>query len=112
MAPPPKLIGVVVLLGLPVLVAVLWLSSGRETLTKSHKIVAVTLSDEIFGGTDVQQRFIRGPLLGYYVGLDLVGTVTAAAIVTGLIWRWAARRKRRTAPKAEENAWHVSELDM
>lgn len=99
-------------IGLPVLTAVLWLTSGREVLTKSNRIVAVTVSDEMFGGTNVEQRLARGPIFGYYVGLDLVGAVTAAVIVCGLVWAWAARRKRRRSPKAEEGAWQANELDL
>ena len=99
-----KLLGIVLLIGLPVLAGIVWLAGGRETLTKSNKIIAITVGDEVFGGTDVEQRLVPGPLFGYFVGLDLVGAVTIAAGVCGLIWWWAARRKRRPGIKVEERS--------
>jgi hypothetical protein len=99
-----KLVGVSVLAGLPLLAAILWLVSGREVLTKSGKVVAVSVQDDLFGGVNLEGRFVSGPLFGYYVGLDLVGVVTGAAIIAGLLWWWAARRKRRSAPQAEGGA--------
>jgi hypothetical protein len=99
-----KLLGALVLIGLPLLVAVLWLASGREVLTKSGKVVAVSVRDDLFGGVNVEERFVSGPLFGYYVGLDLVGVVTGAAIVAALLWWWAARRKRRAGHPTEGGA--------
>jgi hypothetical protein len=97
-----KLLGVLLLTGLPVLTAVLWLASGRQALTKSNRIVSVTVTDELFGGANVEQQLVRGPLLGYYVGLDLVGAVTVAAVICALIWWWIARRRGRK-PEAEKS---------
>ena len=99
-----KTVGVAILVGLPVLTGVLWLSSGHEVLTKSGKNVAVTVQDELFGGTEAELRFVRGPLLGYYVGLDAVGVVTAVAVASGAIWWWAARRRRPPEPLPEGGA--------
>jgi hypothetical protein len=95
-----KFIGVVVLIGLPLVVALLWILSGRETLTKSGKIVAVTVTDELFGGMNVEQRLVRGPFLGYYIGLDVVGAAVAAAVAGGLVWLWITRRRRRRGQQA------------
>ena len=95
-----KLGGVVVLIGLPLIAAALWISSGRETLTKSGKMIAVTVTDELFGGANVEQRLVRGPLLGYYVGLDVVGAAAAAAVAGGLVWWLVARLRRRPVQQA------------
>jgi hypothetical protein len=100
-----KLSGVIVLLGLPLVAAVLWMSSGREILTKSGKIVAVTVTDELFGGTNVEQRLVRGPLLGYYIGLDVVGAAAAMAVAGGLVWLWITRRRRRRGQQAGGDAY-------
>ena len=99
-----KLLGVLLLIGLPVLAGILWLASGREALTKSDRIVAVTVTDELFGGTNVEQQLVRGPLFGYYIGLDLVGAVTVVAIVCALIWWWVTRRRRRFMAKVEDGS--------
>jgi hypothetical protein len=96
-----KLIGVVVLVGVPVAAAALWLYGGREVLTKSGKAVSVTVTDELFGGTNTEPQFVRGPVCGYYVGLDAVVAVTAAAVAAAIIWWLVARRRRRSALQTE-----------
>ncbi len=96
-----KLGGIVALAGLPVLVGVLWMASGREVFSKSGKAAQVELRDPLFGDSTVQTRFVPGPVLGYYIGLDLVVVVTLAAMSVGAIWWWIARRRRRAARLAE-----------
>ena len=98
-----KYAGLLVLLGAPLLVGALWLASGREKLTSDHKYVQVTVPDELFGGTSVEQRSVPGPIFGYYIGLlDRVAPVTAAALVTGAAWWWVARRQRRRSAHISE----------
>jgi hypothetical protein len=87
-----------VVTGLPALLWIAWLASGREVFSKSGKPMEVAVRDELFGDTIVQTRFVRGPLLGYYVGLDLAVAATVAALVAGwTFWRITRRRGRRAA---------------
>ena len=91
-----KSAGLVALVGAPLLVGALWLASGREKLTSDHKYVQVAVRDELFGGTNMEQHSVPGPIFGYYVGLlDRVAPVTVAALAIGAAWWWVARRKRR-----------------
>lgn len=83
----------IALIAVPIGTAGLWLASGREILTKSAKAVSVSARDELFGETFVQQKMVRGPVLGYYVGLDLVIVVTAVCLVLSIVAWWVARRK-------------------
>ncbi len=86
-----------VLLGVPLLAAVLWLASGREVLTKSARVVDIEVKDDLFGDTVVEKRFVRGPVFGWYVGLDSVIVLSAGALaISGGAWlvgRWRDRRK-------------------
>jgi len=95
-----------VLVGIPVLVAALWLASGREVFTKHLRVVSVTVTDPLFGDTTVEQRFVAGPIFGYYVGLDLVlGAVLLSLVlaclpyaIAGIAWLLAHRRTAREEP--------------
>ena len=91
-----KLGGCVALVGLPVLVCALWLASGREVVSKSGKAMQVEVANPLFGDTTVETQFKPGPVLGYYVGFDLVVVSTLGAATLGLIWWLLARRRRRT----------------
>jgi hypothetical protein len=75
---------VMLLSGLSVaVVAALWLVSGRERLSKSDRSVTVEVRDP-FGDPMSRVQFERGPIFGYFVGLDAVLlTAGAAAIATG-----------------------------
>lgn len=69
-------------MGIPVLVAILWLASGRETLTKHERVVSVTVKDELFGDTNTVSQLRPGPIFGYYVGLDLVIIAVLGSLIT------------------------------
>jgi hypothetical protein len=84
-----------VVIGVPVVVLVLWVSSGREVLTKAEKAQAVQVADPLFGGTDTEQHFVRGPVAGYYVGLDLVAVTACASLGACAVAWWIKRRKAR-----------------
>jgi hypothetical protein len=90
-----KHVGRAALVGMPVLTALLWLASGREVFTKSGKAAQVAVMDPLFGDTTTQTQFVRGPIFGFYVGLDGIMMVTLACVAAGAIWWWAARRRRR-----------------
>jgi hypothetical protein len=96
-----KIAGSVALVAVPVLVAALWLLSGHERLTKSGRPVDVVVNDELFGGTTTETRFVPGPFLGYYIGLDAVAATTAAAVACGTVWWWVGRRRRRSVRPAD-----------
>jgi hypothetical protein len=87
----------VILFAIPAFLLVLWAVSGREFHTKTHKAVAVAVRDEVFGDTTIEEKFIRGPLLGYYIGIDAVIVFAFLALAaTGVYWWWSLRRERRT----------------
>ncbi len=85
------------LIVVPVCVAAMWLASERETLTKTIKIREVKVEDDLFGDY-VESRAVPGPILGYYVGLDAVGGVTALCATVGAA-SWLRARRRRAADK-------------
>jgi hypothetical protein len=96
-----------VLVGLPVFAAVLWLSSGREIVTKSGRPVTVQVKDELFGGSNEETHLVPGPIFGYYIGLDLVGAVTAAALGGGAVLWWVSRRRHRHGRPVEGGGQHA-----
>lgn len=71
-----------------------WLASGHGFFTSAGKMVNVEVRDEAFG--DVQTQVVNrpGPVLGYYIGLDLVGGCTAVAGVFILLMMLKSARKR------------------
>ncbi len=76
-----------VLLGLPLGAAVLWLASGRQVLTKPTRVVDVQVKDPLFGDTIDEKRFVRGPVFGWYVGLDsVIGVSAGSLVVAGGAW--------------------------
>ena len=77
----------------PVCLAVMWLASERETFTKTTKNRDVKVEDDLFGDY-VESRAVPGPILGYYVGLDVVGGVTALCAAAGAVSWWRERRRR------------------
>lgn len=81
------------LVGVPLLTIVLYLISGRELFTKNNRIVGVTLTDELFGGSEVVQQSVRGPIFGLYIGLDLVMVTVLLSLAIGIIW-WLVHRRR------------------
>lgn len=83
----------VVLLGVPLLAAVLWLASGHEILSKAERAVDVEVKDPLFGDTIVQKQFVRGPVFGCYVGLDSVIVISVASLAIGG-GTWLLRRQR------------------
>ncbi len=77
---------------------VAWLASGHEVFTKSGKALEVGVRDQLFGDVQLQVQLQRGPVLGYYIGLDLAIAVTVAAlIVFGLVWLSIRRGRRHGA---------------
>src|SRR5437764_222747 len=88
-----------VLLALPVVAVALWIGSGRETFTKHAKVVQVEARDDVFGDAVTEARIVRGPILGYFVGLDIVIVSAAASLVigmsAGILRRRAQKRFRR-----------------
>ena len=83
-----KRIWTAALIGLPLVVMVLWLASGREIFTKSGKAVDVQVRDELFGTTFVQRQFVPGPILGHYIGLDLVVLAVILCLAAWAISKW------------------------
>jgi len=55
----------------------LWLGSGCEVLTKSSKAVEIEVISELFGDTIHEIQLARGPIFGYFVGLDVVALVSS-----------------------------------
>ena len=90
-----KHVGWAALVGMPLLTAILWLTSGREVFTKSGKPAQLAVVDPLFGDTSTQTQFVRGPIFGFYVGLDGIMMVTLACVAAGAIWWWLTRRRRR-----------------
>ena len=79
-----------------------WLGSGREILTKSSRAVEVRVRNELFGDAETETRFVRGPIFGYYVGLDVV-VVTGVFFLIAVMVYWARQRMRdKSVPKAEQ----------
>lgn len=84
----------IVLCGLPVAAALgLWLWSGGEIYTKTGKAV-IEQHRNLFG--DIQEIVVMrpGPFGGYYLGLDLVAIISAAALLV-IGGAWVIRRVRR-----------------
>jgi hypothetical protein len=88
---------IAVLIGLPLAAMGLWLAGGREVLTKSGKAVDVQVPDELFGTTFVQKQFVPGPILGYYIGLDLVFMTVVLCLAAWTISRWVVRSRKGLA---------------
>ncbi|HUN82095.1 MAG TPA: hypothetical protein VMV81_11380 [Phycisphaerae bacterium] len=80
--------------GLPLLMAVLWIASGFETLTKSHKPVEVAVRSDLFNDIVSETQLQRGPIAGYYVGLDAVGVTVVTAALIGWVSHRLSRRRR------------------
>jgi hypothetical protein len=90
-----KHIGPIALIGIPLVTGVLWLASGREVLTKHDKAVNVVVHDELFGDQRTETQLVPGPLLGYYVGLDLFVAISVITLaVAALVW-WLKHRGLR-----------------
>ena len=78
-----------------VLTLALWLASGRASLTKSARNVTVEVRDELFGDVTTREDFERGPIFGYFIGLDAVTVVAGTAVVaSGLAWFLTRKRVR------------------
>lgn len=89
----------------PILATVLCAASGYERVTKPSKAVRVRERDELFGDMIESERMVRGPILGYYIGLDAVGVSAAGAVVLAALLLWATRARYRPvsdAPKRSE----------
>ncbi len=90
------------LAGVSAVVFGLWLASGRETLTKHTRFVDVVVADDLFGDANVEKRPVRGPILGYYVGLDAAAAAAAAALViAGVVGRCCGRRPAEVAKESK-----------
>ncbi len=93
---------------LPAVVTICWLASGHEVFTKSGKYLNVPVRNELFGDTDIQVQFVPGPLLGYYIGLDLVIVTLLVALFAGLVaWLILRRRRRHEGLQHEKPAFGV-----
>jgi hypothetical protein len=93
----PRRVRLLILFLLPPAIAtVLWLRSGREHLTKSMKSVEIRRHDDLFGGDEIVHEFKRGPIAGYFVGLDAVAVATVASVVlVGVSWITTRRPAQR-----------------
>ena len=89
------------LIAAPLVALGLWIVSGREALTKSARVVQVSVRDELFGDTTTQARFESGPVFGYFVGLDVVAATLVAALIVGAIWFVLTRRRRLPTQQGE-----------
>ncbi len=99
-----KIVKQTLLVGAPLLVSVLWLASGREVFTKSRRLVEIEVRDDLFGDMITETQMVRGPVLGYFVGLDLVAVTASVSLTVGGIMLWSGRRKRtRTKLKGERD---------
>lgn len=78
----------------PCACSLLWLYGGRERLTKSAKPATVTSVDPLFGDSQTRIEMRPGPVFGWYVGLDAVGTSLAAAVVLVLATLGLTRARR------------------
>lgn len=78
----------------PVITLGAWLGSGRETFSKTERVVEVSVQDDLFGDTTTRKEFRRGPLAGWYVGLDAVAGVTALSVGTAIAVRLLGRGRR------------------
>ena len=78
-------------------VAGLWLGSGREVLTKQRRPVEVVVEDSVFGDASTEIQWKSGPILGYYVGLDLVFSAAAVSLVGAGLIGWRSRQGARRA---------------
>lgn len=86
----------------PAIATLLWLRSGREHLTKSMKSVEIRRHDDLFGGDEIVHEFKRGPIAGYFVGLDAVAATTLASVLLVGV-SWITTRRRTETEAASEN---------
>lgn len=86
---------------MPLLFAALWFFSGRERLTKREKIVELDVLDDTFGDRITRVESRRGPVLGYFIGLDAVVIAAAAGIAIGGVGWWIHRRHARSSTVKE-----------
>lgn len=88
---------------LPPLAALgLWAGSGRENLTKSTKNVQVEAVDDVFGDRITRTEARRGPVFGYFVGLDAVAGAAAVGLMAGGVWIWRLRRGVKSTGAARD----------
>lgn len=99
-----KLAGVAILIGVPLLVAILWIVSGHGMFTQARRIVGIPVRDELFGGTSTELRFVPGPVFGYYVGVDFLLLTIVAAAAGGTAWWLISRRRGRRAREGSAHA--------
>jgi len=86
-------LGLLVTAILPVIALGAWLGSGRETFSKTERVVEVTVPDDLFGDA-TKKEFRPGPLFGWYVGLDAVVGVTAMSVGTAIAVRLLSRTRK------------------
>ncbi len=91
-----------VLIAVPAAAWVACLASGREVFTKAGKAAEITTRD-IFGDAQVEIQFQRGPILGYFIGLDLAVAVTVVALMVGGLAWWVHCRHARRQRAAQVN---------
>jgi len=84
---------------LPVFTCCLWVGSGRETLTKPRRAVEIEVEDELFGDSFKELQLVRGPIFGYYIGVDAV-MVTGVLSMT-LVGSARAMNRRRDRNRGE-----------
>lgn len=95
---------------LPLITCALWLSSGRETLTKSFRTVEVAVNDELFGDSTDETLLIHGPIVGYFIGLDAVIVTSAVSFSLLSIAGWRRRRRRKEAIGRKESVLIASAM--
>lgn len=88
---------------LPVFTCCLWVGSGRETLTKPRRAVEIEVQDELFGDSFKELRLVRGPIFGYYIGLDAVAVTGALSMSLVGAARAMSRRRDQEQNDTELN---------
>ena len=81
--------------------AALWLASGRGVWTQHERYVTATVTDALFGDTTQVQESVPGPILGYYIGLDLVVAAALVAIAIASTVALVKLLARRSAARKE-----------
>lgn len=98
-------IGMILLAGV---VCGMWLGSGREILTKSSRAVEIEVYDDVFGDSLPRTELVRGPIWGYYIGLDAVAA-TASLFLLFVITIVVIRRTRGPRHERYEKIDNASE---
>lgn len=83
----------VLLVALVSIVTLLWHFGGQERLTKTFKTISKPFEDPDFGDVTMRDEVVRGPVLGYFVGLDAVIVIAIGAAIVAGVTMLATRRR-------------------